>query len=131
MNFQIQTLRGEQKTLGIQDLLGLLGDKINDEIIIGDDTYRISTAQSVGSVATEVDWVITPLTVQASGQDRFQLPLAILDSESAFFTVNNVDYTHGVHYHFEDKALVWHQAFALEQSDEVHIKYPITPFINS
>lgn len=131
MNFQIQTLRGEQKTLGIQDLLGLLGDKINDEIIIGDDTYRISTAQSVGSVATEVDWVITPLTVQASGQDRFQLPLAILDSESAFFTVNNVDYTHGVHYHFEDKELVWHQAFALEQSDEVHIKYPITPFINS
>ena len=103
MNFQIQTLRGEQKTLGIQDLLGLLGDKINDEIIIGDDTYRISTAQSVGSVATEVDWVITPLTVQASGQDRFQLPLAILDSESAFFTVNNVDYTHVVHYHFEDK----------------------------
>ena len=131
MNFQIQTLRGEQKTLGIQDLLGLLGDKINDEIIIGDDTYRISTAQSVGSVATEVDWVITPLTVQASGQDRFQLPLAILDSESAFFTVNNVDYTNGVHYHFEDKELVWHQAFALEQSDEVHIKYPITPFINS
>ena len=131
MNFQIQTLRGEQKTLGIQDLLGLLGDKINDEIIIGDDTYRISTAQSVGSVATEVDWVITPLTVQASGQERFQLPLAILDSESAFFTVNNVDYTHGVHYHFEDKELVWHQAFALEQSDEVHIKYPITPFINS
>jgi hypothetical protein len=131
VNFQIQTLRGEQKTLGIQDLLGLLGDKINDEIIIGDDTYRISTAQSVGSVATEVDWVITPLTVQASGQDRFQLPLAILDSESAFFTVNNVDYTHGVHYHFEDKELVWHQAFALEQSDEVHIKYPITPFINS
>lgn len=131
MNFSIKTLRGEQKTLGIQDLLGLLGDKINDEIIIGDDTYRISTAQSVGSVATEVDWVITPLTVQASGQDRFQLPLAILDSESAFFTVNNVDYTHGVHYHFEDKELVWHQAFALEQSDEVHIKYPITPFINS
>ena len=126
MNFQIQTLRGQQKTLGIQDLLGLLGDKINDEIVIGDNTYRISSAQSIASGGSPVDWVITPLSVQASGQDRFQLPVAILDPESAFFTVNNVDYTHGVHYHFEDKELVWHQAFALEPTDEVHIKYPIT-----
>lgn len=131
MNFTIKTLRGQTRTLGIQDLLGLFGDKINDEIVIGGDTYRISTAQSTGSAATAVDWVITPLTVQASGQDRFQLPQAILDPESAFFTVNNVDYTHGVHYHFEDTELIWHQAFALEPSDEVHIKYLITPFINS
>jgi hypothetical protein len=126
MNFKIKTLRGQTKTLGIQDLLGVLGDTINDEIVIGENTYRISTAQSIGSGASPVDWVITPLTVQASGQDRFQLPVAILDPESAFFTVNNVDYTHGVHYHFEDKELVWHQAFALEPTDELHIKYPIT-----
>ncbi|MGB0271511.1 MAG: hypothetical protein ACPGAJ_06305 [Schleiferiaceae bacterium] len=131
MNFQIQTLRGEQKTLGIQDLLGVLGDSVNDEIVIGDDTYRISSAQSMGSGASPVDWVITPLTVQASGQDRFQLPVAILDPESAFFTVNNVDYTHGANYHFEGTDLAWHGAFSLEPSDEVHIKYPITPFINS
>lgn len=129
MNFSIKTLRGEQKTLGIQDLLGLLGDTINDEVVINNETYRISTATSIatgGSPATPVDWVITPLTVQASGQDRFQLPQAILDPESAFFTVNNVDYTHGVHYHFEGTELVWHQAFALEPTDEIHIKYPIT-----
>ena len=126
MNFSIKTLRGQQKTLGIQDLLGLLGDSINDEIVIGEDTYRISSAQSIASGGLPVDWVVTPLPVQTSGQDRFQLPAAILDPESAFFTVNNVDYTHGVHYHFEDKELVWHHAFALEPSDEVHIKYPIT-----
>lgn len=126
MNFQIQTLRGEQKTLGIQDLLGVLGDSVNDEIVIGDDTYRISSAQSMGSGASPVDWVITPLTVQASGQDRFQLPVAILDPESAFFTVNNVDYTHGMHYHFEGTELVWYQAFMLEPTDEVFIKYPIS-----
>ncbi|REJ62110.1 MAG: hypothetical protein DWQ21_07265 [Bacteroidetes bacterium] len=126
MNFSIKTLRGQNKTLGIQDLLGILGDDINDEIVIGDNTYRISTAQPISSGASPVDWVITPLTVQASGQERFQLPQAILDPESAFFTVNNVDYTHGVHYHFDGTELVWHQAFALEPSDEVHIKYPIT-----
>ena len=126
MNFSIKTLRGQTRTLGIQDLLGLFGDKINDEIVIGDDTYRISTSQSIGSAATAVDWVITPLAVQVSGQDRFQLPQAILDPESAFFTVNNVDYTHGVHYHFEGTELVWHQAFALENTDEAFIKYPIT-----
>ena len=129
MNFSIKTLTGEQKTLGIQDLLGLLGDAINDEIIIGGKTYRISTAQFIasgGSPTTPVDWVVTPLPVQGSGQDRFSLPQVILDPESAFFMVNNVDYTHGVHYHFEDAELVWHGAFALEPSDELHIKYPIT-----
>lgn len=126
MNFQIKTLRGQTRTLGIQDLLGLFGDKINDEIIIGDDTYRISTAQSIGSAATAVDWVITPLTVKVSGQDRFTLPVSIIDPESAFFTINNVDYTHAVHYHFEGAELVWHGAFALETTDEVYIKYPIT-----
>lgn len=126
MNFQITTLRGQQKTLGIQDLLGILGDSINDEIVIGEDTYRISSAQSIATGGSPVDWVITPLTVQVSGQDRFQLPVAILDPESAFFTINNVDYTHGVHYHFEGTELVWHGAFALEPADEVHIKYPLT-----
>lgn len=126
MNFSIKTLRGQTRTLGIQDLLGLFGDKINDEIIIGDDTFRISTAQSIGSAATAVDWVITPLEVKHTAQTHFSLPMAIGDPESAFFTVNNVDYTHGVHYHFEGAELVWHQAFALETTDEVYIKYPIT-----
>ena len=126
MNFTIKTLRGQTRTLGIQDLLGLFGDKINDEIIIGDDTFRISSAESIGSAASAVDWVITPLTVQATGQEHFSLPMAIGDPESAFFTVNNVDYTHGVHYHFEGTELVWHQAFALETTDEVFVKYPIT-----
>ncbi len=126
MNFSIKTLRGQQKTLGIQDLLGLLGDSINDEIVIGEDTYRISSAQSIASGGLPVDWVVTPLPVQTSGQDRFQLPAAILDPESAFFTVNNVDYTHGMQYHFEGTELIWHQTFALEPTDEVHIKYPIT-----
>jgi len=126
MNFSIKTLRGQQKTLGIQDLLGLLGDSINDEIVIGEDTYRISSAQSIASGGLPVDWVVTPLPVQTSGQDRFQLPAAILDPESAFFTVNNVHYTHGMQYHFEGTELIWHQTFALEPTDEVHIKYPIT-----
>ena len=127
MNFSIKTLRGEQKTLGIQDLLGLLGDSINDEIVIGDETFRISTAQQlIGSGASPVDWVVTPLAVQSSGQERFSLPQAILDPESAFFTINNVDYTHGVHYHFENTDLVWHSAFMLESTDEVFIKYPIS-----
>lgn len=126
MNFSIKTLRGQTRTLGIQDLLGLFGDKINDEIVIGDDTYRISSAQSIASGGSPVDWVITPLTVQATGQDRFILPVSIIDPESAFFTINNVDYTHGVHYHFEGAELVWHGAFALETTDEVYIKYPIT-----
>ena len=125
MNFSIKTLRGQQKTLGIQDLLGLLGDSINDEIVIGEDTYRISSAQSIASGGLPVDWVVTPLPVQTSGQDRFQLPAAILDPESAFFTVNNVDYTHGMQYHFEGTELIWHQTFALEATDAVHIKYPI------
>lgn len=126
MKFTIKTIRGQTRTLGIQDLLGLFGDKINDEIVIGDDTYRISSAQSIASGGSPVDWVITPLSVQASGQDRFTLPVSIIDPESAFFTINNVDYTHGVHYHFEGMELVWHQAFALETTDEVYIKYPIT-----
>jgi len=128
MNFTIKTLRGEQKTLGIQDLLGLLGESINDEIVIGEVTYRISSAQSIatGGSPAAVDWMVTPLRVQASGQDRFQLSHAILDPESAFFTVNNVDYTHGMQYHFEGTELIWHQTFALEPTDEVHIKYPIT-----
>lgn len=127
MNFSIKTIRGAQRTLGIQDLLGLLGDSINDEIVIGDETFRISTAQSITATGgSPVDWVVTPLTVQSSGQERFSLPQAILDPESAFFTINNVDYTHGVHYHLENTDLVWHQAFMLEPTDEVFIKYPIS-----
>ena len=53
MKFSIKTLRGQTRTLGVQDLLGLFGDKINDEIIIGDDTYRISTAQSIMIVVSQ------------------------------------------------------------------------------
>jgi hypothetical protein len=64
MNFQIQTLRGEQKTLGIQDLLGLLGDSINDEIVIGEDTYRISSAQSIATGGSPVSSCPMPSLIQ-------------------------------------------------------------------
>jgi hypothetical protein len=125
MTFQITTLNGQTRTLGIQHLLGLLGDAINDEIVIGGDAYRISTAIETGSGATAVDWVLTPLRVDQPGQVRFAIPQAISDPESAFFTINNVDYLHGIHFHFEAQELIWHDAFALDVTDELYLKYPL------
>ena len=48
MEFTLTQLRtGETKNFGIKDLLEFLGDKINDEIIMGSEVYRISSAVSV------------------------------------------------------------------------------------
>lgn len=125
MKFQIKTLRGQPRTLGIQSLLQLLGDAINDEIIINGNIYRISSAQAIANPSTTVDWVITPLNIDATAQEEFVLPVTIDDPESAFLNVNNVDYIHGVHYHIEGNNLLWHGSFALEPNDEMYIKYPL------
>ena len=48
MEFTLTQLRtGETQNFGIKDLLEFLGDKINDEIIMGSEVYRISSAVSV------------------------------------------------------------------------------------
>jgi len=48
MEFTLTQLRtGETQNFGIKDLLEFLGDKINDEIIMGSEVYRLSSAVSV------------------------------------------------------------------------------------
>jgi|TARA_B110001452_G_scaffold251162_1_gene239969 hypothetical protein len=126
MTFQIKTLRGELKTLGIQSILKLLGDSINDEIVLEGTAFRISSANWISSANASVDWVMTPLPITVSSQEVFALPKVIEDPESAFLTINNVDYLFGVHYHFDGLNLIWHGAFSLEPTDELYIKYPLT-----
>jgi hypothetical protein len=126
MSFTINTLSGQTLTLSMASVLRLVGDAINDEVVLDGQVCRISSAQDVVPPSLAIDWVITPLPVTQSGQTVFQLPVVITDPESAFLTINNIGYVHGLHYKIQGDRLDWYGDFVLEPTDDVNIKYPIT-----
>lgn len=129
MAFQLKRVGSDVTViLTMRDVLGLLGDSVNDEIAFGGVAYRISSCAELGSGTggDGVDWLSVSLPVSSDGQSSFALPSGVTDPESLFLTVNNVVYEYGLGqaYHVEGSTLVWHGPMSLEQADRVILRYP-------
>jgi hypothetical protein len=102
MAFEIRKVGSTvKKTFNIRDILRLLGDRVNDEVRIDDESFRISTA------------IYFPVTVPYG------------DPEGYFLVVNGAMYDHGINsaFHITEATLVWHGGFTLEIGDRVYLKY--------
>lgn len=144
MAFEIRKVGSTlKKTFDIRDILRLLGDRINDEVRIGDVAFRISSATELdggggsgggngGAVIDPssvplplVDWIRVQLEVTESGQTYFPVTVPYGDPEGYFLVVNGAMYDHGINsaFHITEATLVWHGGFPLEVGDRVYLKY--------
>lgn len=141
MAFQIRKVGTNSLAIfTIQDLLGLLGDPVNDEVRIHGQQFRISSATELGdgggnlpSLLPVADWQRIPLNVTQSGQSTFQVTLPISDPEGLLLVVNGAVYDHGLTsaFHVQGNTLSWHGPFSLDISDSVYLKYLILSFPNT
>lgn len=132
MAFTLTHIRtGEQRDFSILEILQLLGDPINNEIIIRGESYRINDVQgdfgggSPNGSTWRADWQKIPMTVGESGQTQFSISINTSDPEGLFLAVNGAIYDYGINSAFDidSGTLNWHGGFNLEPSDHVYIKY--------
>ena len=130
MAFTLKERRsGNRHSLSVLEILRHIGDSINDEIIINEKVYLISSFQeqdSPGGSGTSIDWLSKELVITTNDATTFNFQESISDTDSIFLTVNNVLYQYGPNkdYHIQDSLLYWHGGFSLETSDSIIIKYP-------
>jgi len=134
MAFTLTQVRtGEQKNFSVREILELLGDPINNEIIIRGESYRINNVQgdlgggggSTDNSTWKADWQKVPLTIGVSGQNQFSVNLNTSDPEGLFLAVNGAIYDYGINSAFDINSgtLNWHGGFNLEPTDHVYIKF--------
>ncbi len=133
MLFKLTNIRTRiQKTFSTKDLLGLIGDRVNDEIRFGKERYRISTIQELdgqssesGALIWRPEWNKVNLIVTTSGQMDFPFEPSAGDPEGLFLVVNGALFDHGSHsaFHVDGGVLHWHGRFNLEPTDVVYVKY--------
>lgn len=132
MAFTLTHIRtGEQINFTIRDILQMLGDPINNEILIQGESYRINNVQGdIGGGSSDgstwrADWQKIPMTVGVSGQTQFSISINTSDPEGLFLAVNGAIYDYGINSAFDidSGTLNWHGGFNLEPSDHVYIKY--------
>ncbi len=132
MAFTLTKIRtGEQQNFTVREILELLGDPINNEIVIRGESYRINNVQgdlSSGDSDTSTwraDWQKIPITVGSSGQTQFSVNVNTNDPEGLFLAVNGAIYDYGVNSAFDISSgtLNWHGGFNLEPTDHVYIKF--------
>lgn len=131
MAFTLKEKRsGSTRVFSTRELLELIGDRVNDEIIIRDEVYQISSCAdfSLGGSAGNIDWITLELTILENGENVFFNPEVITDTDSVFLTVNSVLYQYGTtrDFHIEGDRLYWHGGFDLETTDRVVLRYPKT-----
>ncbi len=129
MGFSLRTIRDNQiKVFSVRKILELMGENINDEILIDGKSYRISSFLSLddgsGSGQTTVCQILELLIIK---DNQFQFPISdsIGNSTNTQLFVNGVLYSSGINksYHISKGNLIWHGGFDLEASDEIILKY--------
>lgn len=146
MAFRIKKLGDTTyKTFTVRDILGLVGDVVNDEVRIAGEVFRISTAEEIESGGSgsgggsgggggdqfipgpmplpTVDWIRVPITVSSPGQETFNVQLPLDDLEGLFLVVNGAMYDAGSNFHVQESSLQWHGSFPLDVNDTVYLKY--------
>lgn len=121
---------GQQRNFTVREILELLGDPINDEIIIHGQRYRIQNVQGDiggggGGGITSADWKKQTIAVNYSGQNSFEVNISTIDPEGLFLVVNGALYDYGNEgaFHIAQNILHWHGNFNLETTDNIYIKY--------
>ena len=128
MGFTLKHLRtGEIRTFSTKEVLEMLGDPVNDEIIVHNEVYRISSF--VGTDSGEVTlptmkWIQTRFSYSAKIGSTFPFAVTI-DGKALFFSINGVLYEYGADkdFHTDGTSLFWHGSFTLEASDVILVKY--------
>ena len=129
MGFEVRKVRdGERVSFSIREILKLLGDKINDEIQIEGEVYRISSCRETSSVSLEqtLNWVEIQIQVDYESQSIFTIEIQTEDYESIQLKVNSIPYSYEKDFHIEQARLLWHGEFSLDPSDQITLSYPMT-----
>jgi len=128
MGFVLRTVRdGISKSFSIKEILKLIGDKVNDEIRIDGEAFRISSCietTSAEDAALVYDWVEIDLMVQSEGQTDFLLTEIPGDLESVTLKVNSIPYRLGADFDISDRIIQWKGAFSLDSTDQISLRYP-------
>ena len=128
MGFTLKHLRtGEIRTFSTKEVLEMLGDPVNDEIVVHNEVYRISSF--VGNDSGEVvlptmKWMQTRFTYSGKLGNTFPFPVSI-DVKALFFSITGVLYEYGSDkdFHTDGTNLYWHGSFTLEATDVILVKY--------
>ena len=122
-------LTGESRNFSTKEILEMLGDTVNDEIIVHDEVYRISSFSATDSgdgTVPKLVWqnINFKLSPKVETQNIFPFVLDT-DGSNLFFTVNGVVYEYGSDkdYHTDGKFLYWHGGFNLDFNDIIYVKY--------
>ena len=119
-------LTGETRDFSTKQLLEILGDKVNDEIQLYGEVYRISSfvATDGGDFTPPVlEW--NSLTIPtANGVSSFAFS-ATDETTGLFLTVNGVLYEYGPtkDFHIAGGNILWHGTFALDSKDVMIVKW--------
>jgi len=122
-------LTGESRNFSTKEILEMLGDTVNDEIIVHDEVYRISSFSGTDSgdgAVPKLVWQNINLKLSPKVETQNIFPFVLdTDGSNLFFTVNGVVYEYGSDkdYHTDGKFLYWHGGFNLDFNDIIYVKY--------
>jgi predicted ester cyclase len=127
MGFTLKHLRtAEVKNFSTKELLEILGDKINDEILVNGEVYRISSfvATDGGDFTPPTfEWQIAALTA-TNGATTFPFN-ATAETIGLFLTINGILYEYGQNkdFHVANGNLIWHGKFSIQTNDTILVKW--------
>jgi hypothetical protein len=127
MGFTLKHLRtAEVKNFSTKEILEILGDKINDEILVNGEVYRISSfvATDGGDFTPPTfEWQSATLTA-ANGATTFPFG-ATAETTGLFLTINGILYEYGQNkdFHVANGNLIWHGTFSLDSKDVMIVKW--------
>ena len=122
----IHLLSGEDREFSTKDLLELLGDTVNDEIVIKGQVYRPSTLVELpGTCGSSSPMIFRTLLYEVENDETtefiFQYQLNLL---SILLTHNRklCDYGENLDFHIDHGMLIWHGT-PLLNGDRIMIRY--------
>ncbi len=125
-----KVLDGERITFSDKLILEMLGDIINDEIIIDGEAYRISSFINIGGEGTGQSyiWETIDIPITQNNQTEFSINQDIDDPTNIFLVINHVLYRYGQNrdFHIANQVLYWHGGFELDPTDQMYLRFLTT-----
>lgn len=127
MGFTLRHLRtAEVEHFSTKELLEILGDKVNDEILLNGEVYRISSFEATDSgdfVAPTFLW--ESIQLQAANNATIFPFTGSSETIGLIFSINGVLYEYGLtkDFHVENGQLIWHGGFSIDAKDRLVVKW--------